>query len=83
MDPSPVVRLNRAIALRQVEGPEAALQEVETLSDRLSRYHLFHATRAEMLHDLGREEEAREATRQALTLTENPGERALLLSRLT
>jgi predicted RNA polymerase sigma factor len=45
MSPSPVVRLNRAVALRQVEGPEAALTEVEALAQGLEHHHLFHAIR--------------------------------------
>lgn len=79
---SPVVRLNRAIALRQVAGPELALREVDELSDDLDRYHLFHATRAELLRDLGRPDEARDADRRALELTDNPAERALLEERI-
>jgi len=82
MTSSPVVALNRAIALREVAGPEAALREVERLADDLDRYHLFHATRAELLRDLGRGEEARAADRRALELTENPAERALLAERI-
>src|SRR3990172_3523060 len=53
---SPVVRLNRAIALREVAGPAPALREVDALVDDLDRYHLFHATRAELLRALGRAE---------------------------
>lgn len=79
---SPVVRLNRAIALRQVAGAEAALREVDGLSGDLDRYHLLHATRAELLRDLGRPDEARDADRRALELTANPAERALLEERL-
>ena len=79
---SPVVRLNRAIAVRHVAGPRAALAEVDRLGADLDRYHLFHATRAELLRDLGRAEEARSADRRALELTENPAERALLERRL-
>jgi len=79
---SPVVRLNRAIALREVAGPAPALREVDALVDDLDRYHLFHATRAELLRDLGRAENAREADRRALELTDNPAERALLEERI-
>jgi RNA polymerase sigma factor (sigma-70 family) len=79
---SPVVRLNRAIALRQVAGPELALREVEDIALDLDRYHLLHATRAELLRDLGRRDEARNADRRALELTENPAERALLEERI-
>ncbi|MGH2379032.1 MAG: RNA polymerase sigma factor [Candidatus Limnocylindria bacterium] len=79
---SPVVRLNRAIALRQVAGPEHALREVDAIAADLDRYHLLHATRAELLRDLGRADEAREADRRALELTDNPAERALLEERI-
>ena len=80
--PSPVARLNRAIALRYVQTPEAALAEVEALSSELGRYHLYHATRAELLRELGRIVEARHADEAALQLTANPAERALLEQRL-
>ena len=80
--PSPVIQLNRAIALRYLEGPAAALREVEVLSSVLENYYLLHATRAELLRDLGRREEANAAVKRALELTTNPGERALLQKRL-
>jgi RNA polymerase sigma-70 factor (ECF subfamily) len=57
--PSPVTRLHRAIALRHVAGPEAALAELSTLDSALDRYHLFHATRAELLRELGQPEQAK------------------------
>jgi len=81
-DPSPVVALNRAIALRHVAGPAAALATVDTLGVALDRYHLFHATRAELLRALGRTAEAREADLRAIALTANPAERALLRERI-
>ncbi len=81
-DPSPVIRLNRAIALRYVTGPEAALEAVDALAEVLGRYHLYHATRAELLRDLHRMNEARHADAAALQLTANPAERALLEQRL-
>ena len=80
--PSPVTQLHRAIALRYLTGPTAALREVETLADDLDGYHLFHATRAELLRDLGQAEQARAADQRALTLTANPAERSLLRQRL-
>jgi RNA polymerase sigma-70 factor (ECF subfamily) len=80
--PSPVVQLNRAIARRYLDGPAAALPEVDTLAAVLGDYYLFHATRAELLRDLGRESEARAALGLALELTANPAERALLRRRL-
>jgi RNA polymerase sigma factor (sigma-70 family) len=81
-DPSPVIRLNRAIALRAVSGPAAALADVEALDEALGRYHLYHATRAELLRELGRMDEARLADVAALQLTANLAERALLEQRL-
>jgi RNA polymerase sigma-70 factor (ECF subfamily) len=79
---SPVVRLNRAIAVWHVRGAESALDEVDALAVSLERYHLLHATRAELLRALRRNAEAREADKRALALTENPAERALLERRL-
>lgn len=81
-DPSPVVALNRAIALRHVAGPAAGLAAVDTLGTALDRYHLFHATRAELLRALGRDAEAREADLRAIALTANPAERVLLRERI-
>jgi predicted RNA polymerase sigma factor len=83
-DDSPVTRLNRAVAVAQL-GPaqaEAALADVEALAEPLAPYHLFHATRAELLAAAGRAEEADEANRTALTLTSNDAERRLLTTRL-
>jgi RNA polymerase sigma factor (sigma-70 family) len=80
--PSPVVRLNRAIALARVEGPEIALREIDALSPELDDYHLFHAARGEMLTELGKGELARAAQLRALALTSNSAERALLSGRL-
>jgi RNA polymerase sigma-70 factor (ECF subfamily) len=81
-DDTPVVRLNRLIAVAAVDGPAAALREAEPLCDVLSGYHLFHAARAELLRALGRTAEASAADRRALELAGNPAERALLASRL-
>jgi RNA polymerase sigma-70 factor (ECF subfamily) len=80
--PSPVIRLHRAIAVSQVRGAGAALDEVDALAGTLDRYYLYHATRAELLRDLGRPDEARRADERALRLTGNPAERALLEQRL-
>ncbi|HXN01217.1 MAG TPA: sigma-70 family RNA polymerase sigma factor [Candidatus Dormibacteraeota bacterium] len=81
--PSPVVELNRAIARRYRDGASAALDDTDRLADALDGYYLFHATRAELLRDLGREPEARAALTRALELTANPAERALLQKRLS
>ena len=80
---TPVVRLNRAVALSHLRGPEAALGEVNDLAIALSEYHLFHATRAELLDELGESGLAREARLRALELCQNPAERALLLRKLS
>ena len=82
LNDTPVVRLNRAIALWHVEGPVVALAEVDSLSRELNGYHLFHATRGELLRALGQAADARAADERALDLTENPAERALLQKRL-
>lgn len=83
VQPTPVVRLGRAVATRYTAGPAAALAEVEELGERLSGYRLWHSTRAELLRDLGRDDEATEATRRALALATNPAERELLARRLS
>ena len=82
LSPSPVVRMNRAVALRWVAGSAAALAELEPLAAPLDGYHLFHAARAELLQELGRRDEARAAEERALGLTANRAERALLERRL-
>jgi len=79
---TPVVALNRALALAELAGPGAALAEIEPLAPRLDGYHLFHAARGELLRRMGRPEEAGAANRRALSLTENPAERRLLEARL-
>lgn len=82
MTPSPVVKLNRAIALRHVAGLEAALAEVNELASQLDNYHLFHATRGQFLLELGEREQARASTLRALGLTQNRAEQSLLTHRL-
>jgi RNA polymerase sigma-70 factor (ECF subfamily) len=79
---TPVVRLNRAIALRHVQGPAAALAEIERLAEPLADYHLFHAARADLLRRLGRHGEASEVYGRALELARQPAERAFLERRL-
>jgi RNA polymerase sigma-70 factor (ECF subfamily) len=73
---SPVVALNRAVAVAEVEGPEAALALVDGLD--LDGYHLFHAIRADLLRRLGRDAEAALAYEAAIARTENAAERAFL-----
>jgi RNA polymerase sigma-70 factor (ECF subfamily) len=81
-EPSPVVRLNRAVATRFVLGPKAALAEIEPLAGDLDGYRLFHAVRGELLAELGDHEQASEANERALELAANPAERELLARRL-
>ena len=79
--PTPVIALNRAVALAEVAGPAAALDTVDQLD--LADYHLYHATRADLLRRLGREDEARAAYDEAIALAENTAERTFLASRRT
>jgi RNA polymerase sigma-70 factor (ECF subfamily) len=79
---SAVIRLHRAIALSHVLGAKAALDELDDLAEVLAGYHLLHAIRAELLRQLGRTGQARQADERALNLTGNPAERALLEQRL-
>jgi RNA polymerase sigma-70 factor, ECF subfamily len=76
--PSPVVALNRAVAVAEVEGPGAALALVERLGRELDGYHLLHAIRADLLRRLGRDAEAAQAYEAAIARTENAAERELL-----
>jgi RNA polymerase sigma-70 factor (ECF subfamily) len=77
--PTPVVALNRAVAVAEVEGPAAALTLVEELD--LDGYHLFHAIRADLLRRLGRDGEAAEAYERAIARTDNAAERTFLAGR--
>jgi RNA polymerase sigma-70 factor (ECF subfamily) len=81
---SPVVALNRAVAVAMVEGPAAGLALMDTLvaTGELDGYHLLHAGRADLLRRLGRTAEAAAAYRRALDHTPNPVERAFLSRRL-
>ena len=81
--PSPVVRLNRAVAVARAYGPEAALALVDELASEpaLARYHLRHAVRGDLLAQLGRGAEAAAAFEEAARLTHNAGERAVMLRR--
>jgi RNA polymerase sigma-70 factor (ECF subfamily) len=82
--PSPVVALNRAIAVSMADGPAVALPEVEALErdERLAGYRYLPAAKADILRRLGRRDEAAAAYRDALELTGNAAERAVLESRL-
>jgi RNA polymerase sigma-70 factor (ECF subfamily) len=81
--PSPVVRLNRAVALRHITSPAFALIEIEALAVALDGYALFHAIRADLLRDTGEHDAARFALERAVTLTANPAEQRLLRRRLS
>ncbi|WBB57459.1 DUF6596 domain-containing protein [Verrucosispora sp. WMMD573] len=82
--PSPVVKLNRAVAVSMVDGPATALAEVDTLAQdhRLAGYHYLPAIRADLLRRLGRDAEAAGAYRDALELVDNDAERDFLTTRL-
>ncbi|MEU4190833.1 RNA polymerase sigma factor [Kribbella sp. NPDC026611] len=80
LEPTPVVALNRAVALAEVEGPAAALTVIDQLD--LAPYYLFHAIRADLLTQLDRRDEAATAYTTALTLTTNEAEQHFLRTRL-
>jgi RNA polymerase sigma-70 factor (ECF subfamily) len=80
--PSPVVTLNRAVAVSKLRGPEAALEMIEPLAERLSKYFYFHGMRGAMLKDLGRAKEARDAFNQAIALANTPAEAAHIRQHL-
>jgi RNA polymerase sigma-70 factor (ECF subfamily) len=82
LNPSPVVALNRAVAVAEVEGPAAGLALVDDLSDALAGYHLLPATRADLLRRLSRYDEARAAYEEALSLAPTAPERRFLSRRL-
>jgi RNA polymerase sigma-70 factor (ECF subfamily) len=79
LDPSPIVRLNRAIAVAELDGPEVAVAELDDLP--LEGYHAYHATRAELLRRLGRNDESRAAYDRAIALAGNSAETAYLIRR--
>ena len=81
LDPSPVIALNRAIAVAELDGPEVALAVVDGLGEKLAGYHAFHAARADLLRRVGRSTESRNAYDRAISLTGNPAERAYLARR--
>ncbi|MEV8444121.1 DUF6596 domain-containing protein [Actinosynnema sp. NPDC051121] len=81
LDPSPIIALNRAVAVAEMDGPEVALAAVDRLEDRLAGYHVYHATRADLLRRLGRSRASREAYDQAIGLAGNTAEIAYLTRR--
>ena len=82
ISPSPVVALNRAVAVAMAEGPETGLALVDALAEPLDGYHLWHSARADLLRRLERREDAAVAYSRALDLTANPVEREFLAGRL-
>lgn len=78
LDPSPIVALNRAIAIAELDGPQVALAAVDRLEGPLAGYHAYHATRAELLRRLGCSQEARVAYDRAIELAGNTAETAYL-----
>jgi RNA polymerase sigma-70 factor (ECF subfamily) len=81
LDSSPIVALNRAIAVAEVDGPEVALAAVDRLEDKLAGYHYYHATRADLLRRLDCSQESRAAYDKAIELTANTAEIAYLTRR--
>ncbi|WP_404389212.1 RNA polymerase sigma factor [Humibacillus xanthopallidus] len=81
LDPSPVVWLNRAVAVAEVDGPAVGLAEVDRLGEALDGYHAFHVARADLLRRLGRSSESRAAYDRAIGLAGNAAERAYLTRR--
>jgi RNA polymerase sigma-70 factor (ECF subfamily) len=80
-DPSPIVALNRAIAVAELDGPEVALAAVDRLDDKLAGYHAYHATRADLLRRLGHSQKSRAAYDKAIELAGNTAETAYLTRR--
>jgi len=81
LDPSPIIALNRAIAVAELDGPEVALAAVDRLEDKLAGYHAYHATRADLLRRLGRSQESSAAYDKAIELAGNTAETAYLTRR--
>jgi RNA polymerase sigma factor (sigma-70 family) len=81
LDPSPIVRLNRAVAVAEADGPDTGLAEIDRLAGALDGYHAFHAARADLLRRVGRSAESRAAYGSAIRLAGNPAERSYLTRR--
>lgn len=82
LQPSPIISLNRAVAVAMAEGPEFALALIDSLASELSDYHLLHAARADLLRRMGSSGEAAESYERALQLVTNESERRFLERRL-
>ena len=81
LDPSPIIALNRAIAVAELDGPEVAIAAVDRLDHKLAGYHAYHAARADLLRRLGRDRESRAAYDRAIGLAGNTAETAYLTRR--
>ncbi len=81
LDPSPIIALNRAIAVAELDGPQVALAAVDRLEHKLAGYHLYHATRADLLRRLGHSQKSRTAYNKAIELAGNTAETAYLTRR--
>jgi RNA polymerase sigma-70 factor, ECF subfamily len=81
LDPSPIIALNRAVAVAELDGPEVALAAVDRLEDKLAGYHAYHATRADLLRRLGCSQKSRAAYDKAIELAGNTAETAYLTRR--
>ena len=81
LDPSPIIALNRAIAVAELDGPQVALAAIDRLEDKLAGYHPYHATRADLLRRLGHSQQSRAAYDKAIELAGNTAETAYLTRR--
>jgi RNA polymerase sigma-70 factor (ECF subfamily) len=81
IDPSPIVALNRAVAVAELDGPDVALAIVDRLEGDLADYHAYHVTRADLLRRLGRSDASRAAYDRAIELAGNTAETAYLTRR--
>ena len=81
VDPSPIVALNRAVAIAELDGPDVALEIVDGLQDQLADYHAYFVVRADILRRQGRSEESRAAYDRAIALAGNTAETAYLTRR--
>jgi len=81
IDPSPIIALNRAVAVAELDGPQVALAAVDRLEDKLAGYHPYHAARADLLRRLGRSQKSRAAYDKAIELAGNTAETAYLTRR--
>lgn len=82
LHPTAIVALNRAVAVAMADGPQAGLQVVDGLADDLDDYHLWHATRADLLRRAGRKAEAIASYENALARAQNDAERRFLVRRV-